>query len=438
MKTHDDLGIAIPRILLPREGIDRTRWSVIACDQFTSEPETWHDIARQVGDAPSTLKMILPEAFLGAPGEDERIASAQRTMRRYLDEGVLVPHDGMVYVERTACSRTRKGLLLCLDLNRYDFRVGSQSLIRATEGTIVERLPPRVRVRQGAALELPHILVLIDDPDRTVIEPLAARRDELRRLYDFDLMLGAGHLSGYGAAGAEIEASVVRALSALASPETFRRRYGTSADKGVLLFAVGDGNHSLATAKTIWEARRAEAKPDHPLRHALVEIENVHDDGLVFEPIHRVLFGVAGDFVAGLRAHYDGTMSYTACASAAEMIAAVDRDAPVQTVGLVEGPSLGLLSFPGAKSRLAAGTLERPLDGLLAGGGAGRIDYVHGKDGVLSLGSQPGNAALYLPAMPKSDLFRSVVEGGSLPRKTFSMGHAIEKRFYMECRTIAV
>ena len=216
-----------------------------------------------------------------------------------MDEGILQPHDGLVYVERTVAGKTRKGIVLCLDLECYDYNKGSSSLIRATEGTIVDRLPPRMKIREGAALELPHILVLIDDPKRTVIEPLSAAKSKLEKLYDFDLMLDSGHLAGY-AVNDEFENKVVEALRGLAKPETFAAKYGIGKDQPVLLFAMGDGNHSLATAKAIWEKMKPQVGMDHPSRYALVEIENVHDEGLEFEPIHRVLFGLKKDLFAEL------------------------------------------------------------------------------------------------------------------------------------------
>ncbi|HEX5943507.1 MAG TPA: DUF1015 domain-containing protein, partial [Anaerolineales bacterium] len=299
MKIINDLGIQIPQVYLPRTGTDLTKWAVIACDQFTSQPEYWNEVEKIVGDAPSTLNLTFPEVYLEKPDGDERIKNIQATMRKYMDEGVLQPHDGLVYVERTVDGKTRKGIVLCLDLESYDYNKGSSSLIRATEGTIVDRLPPRMKIREGATIELPHILVLIDDPNRTVIEPLGAAKSKLETLYDFDLMLDSGHLAGY-AVNDELENQVVEALRALASPETFAAKYGIGMDQPVLLFAMGDGNHSLATAKAIWEKIKSQVGMDHPARYALVEIENVHDEGLEFEPIHRVLFGLKKDLFTEL------------------------------------------------------------------------------------------------------------------------------------------
>jgi len=439
MKTYKDIGIQIPQVYLPQKGIDLTKWAVIACDQFTSEPEYWQEVENLVGDAPSTYNLILPEVYLEKPGETERIQSIQSTMRAYLDQGILQPHEGLIYVERTALGKTRKGIVLCLDLERYDYTKGSTSLIRATEGTIVERLPPRMKIRTGAALELPHILVLIDDPRYTVIEPLAAAKGGLDKLYDFDLMLGSGHLNGYAVSGA-LEEQVVAALRGLANPADFARKYGVPQDTPVLLFAMGDGNHSLATAKAIWEQQKPTVGMDHPARYALVEIENVHDEGLEFEPIHRVLFGVKKNIFTAIQQHFGKDITLSHVSSAEEMVARVDNArGPKQVIGVVSDGgwvSYGVVEFDHPSSNLPVGTLQVFLDGFLKEGGAEKIDYVHGQDVVVKLGSQTGNVGFYVPGMHKSDLFKTVILDGALPRKTFSMGEAKEKRFYMEARRI--
>ncbi|HEY3345355.1 MAG TPA: DUF1015 domain-containing protein [Anaerolineaceae bacterium] len=437
MKRIDSIGIQIPQVHLPRPGIDLSKWGVIACDQFTSEPEYWASVEQTIGGAPSAYRLILPEVYLGQPDEPQRISTIQASMRQYLDQGVLLPHDGLIYIERTTPGKTRRGLILALDLERYDFNKGSQSLIRATEGTILERLPPRMKIREGAPLELPHILVLIDDPACTVIEPLAGRKPALTPLYDFDLMLGSGHLSGWLVEDAPLEAQVVSALEALSRPQTFQKKYAVGADQSVLLFAMGDGNHSLATAKAIWEKIKAQVGMDHPARYALVEIENVHDAGLDFEPIHRVLFGVQRDPVAALCQEHGDKARYTRLSSAEEMVARVDENpVGVQRMGVIRSGETGLLEISGASSNLPVGTLQTFLDGFLKSGGAEKIDYVHGADVVARLGAQPGNLGFYLPAMDKSDLFKTVILDGALPRKTFSMGEAREKRFYVEARKI--
>jgi len=438
MKIINDIGIQIPQVYLAKPGVDLKKWAVIACDQFTSEPDYWNQVEKIVGDAPSTLNLTFPEVYLEKPDAPKRIQYIQSTMRKYLDAGILQQHDGLIYVERTVAGRTRKGILLALDLERYDYSKGSSSLIRATEGTIVERLPPRMKIREGAALELPHILVLIDDPTQTVIEPLQASKSKLEKVYDFDLMLDSGHLTGY-AVNSEFEDKVIEALRGLAKPETFAAKYGVDSKSPVLLFAMGDGNHSLATAKAIWEKIKPQVGMDHPARYALVEIENVHDEGLEFEPIHRVLFGLKKSLFAALDSTFKRNFEYTPVASADEMIKVVDQShGEKQAIGLVVGgKGFGVLEIVHPSSNLPVGTIQPVLDSYLKDGGAEKIDYVHGKDVVVKLGSQPNNAAFYLPGMSKSDLFKTVILDGALPRKTFSMGEAREKRFYMEARKIS-
>ncbi len=438
MKIIREIGIQIPQVYLPKSGTDLTKWAVIACDQFTSEPEYWQEVEAIVGDAPSTLNLTFPEVYLEQSGGDERIQNIQETMRQYMDEGILQPHEGLIYVERTVDGKTRKGVILCLDLEAYDYTKGSSSLIRATEGTIVDRLPPRMKIREGALLELPHILVLIDDPSRTVIEPLGAAKSKLQKLYDFELMLDSGHLAGY-AVNQEHEAQVAQALRDLAKSETFAAKYEIGKDQPVLLFAMGDGNHSLATAKAIWEKMKPQVGMDHPARYALVEIENVHDEGLAFEPIHRVLFGLKKDLFAELEKTFGGDLTYRPAATAQDMINIVDSGTDEkQIMGMVGGGrEFGVIEIANASSNLPVGTIQAFLDDFLQQGGAEKIDYVHGGDVTVKLGSQPDNAGFYLPGMSKSDLFKTVILDGALPRKTFSMGEAREKRFYMEARKIS-
>lgn len=439
MKIISDIGIQIPQVVLPKPGVDPQKWAVIACDQFTSEPEYWNEVEKIVGDSPSTLNLTFPEVHLEGPGGDERIQNIQAAMKKYMDEGILQPHDGFVYVEReTLHGKTRKGVMLCLDLERYDYNKGSSSLIRATEGTIVDRLPPRIKIREGAELEFPHILVLIDDPDHTVIEPLTAAKAKFEKLYDFETMLGSGHLAGY-AVNADFENQVVEALRGLAKPETFAAKYDVSKDLPVLLFAMGDGNHSLATAKAIWEKIKAEVGMDHPARYALVEIENVHDEALEFEPIHRVVFGLKKDIFTEMKSFFGENYKYTPVANGAEMTQRVDSDVPgdKQLIGVVGGgQQFGVIEISKPSTNLAVGTIQAFLDPFVKNGGAEKIDYVHGEDVVERLSLQSGNVGFYLAGMHKNELFKTVILDGALPRKTFSMGEAKEKRFYMEARKI--
>jgi hypothetical protein len=448
-------GVQIPTVLLPRPGVDMYKWAVIACDQFTSEPEYWADVARIAGDAPSTYHIILPEVYLDTPEEPARVQSIKDTMHDYLNQGLFEDFEGIVLVERSVAGKTRHGIMLALDLEQYNYSKGSSSLIRATEGTILERIPPRVRIRSGAPLELPHILVLIDDPNGSVIEPLVAQRDSLRQLYDFDLMLDSGHLTGYAVEDHADTANALAALSALGQPETFASKYGLPASTPPLVYAMGDGNHSLATAKAIWEDLKGEVggadsvSGDHPARYALVEIENIHDEGLEFEPIFRVLFDVKQDLAEALDRFYPDRYRLVRVASTSAMTHLVDNcdcddirpGGAVHAIGVFSPEACYVLYVSDPPSNLPVGTLQAFLDawgnGAVTGtSGFGRIDYVHGLDVTERLGCQAGNLGFYLPAIDKSSFFKTVIVDGTLPRKTFSMGEAKEKRFYMEARRI--
>jgi len=428
-----------PRLLLPRSGIDLQRWSVIACDQYTSEPGYWERVAGQVGDAPSTLHMIYPEVFLASADKPERIARIQATMRKYLAEGLLREHAGAVLVERSLPDgRVRRGLMLKLDLEHYDFSPASASLIRPTEGTIVERIAPRVEVRQGAELELPHILVLIDDPQRTVIEPLAAHRARLAPLYDTPLMPGGGRVAGLALDG-PAQGQVMQALQALGDGAAFAARHGLPRDTPPMLFAMGDGNHSLATAKACWDRMKAGAGHDHPARWALVEVENIHDTALEFSPIHRLLTGVTGEIRQALAAHFGERVHIVDQPDAASMraaLAALPRSE--HAAGLVQpGGRHALVVVSGMPAaQLDVASFQGFVDALLAQGGAHEVDYVHGDDTLAQLAGVQGNAGLHLATLGKSELIGRVARHGPLPRKSFSMGEADEKRFYLEARRI--
>lgn len=438
MKTYPQIAVQVPDIYLPRPGTDLAKWAVIACDQFTSQPEYWHKVEKIVGTAPSTLNMIFPEVYLDQPGAEQRIQNIQQTMQEYLSSGLLTSYSGMVYVERQVGGRVRHGLVLALDLEQYDYNRGSRSLIRATEGTIIERLPPRMRIREGARLELPHILVLIDDPQRTVIEPVGASASQLRKLYDFELMEGSGHLAGYLVHELAMQDGIIRALENLVNPKTFMNKYDLRKDEPVLLFAMGDGNHSLATAKAIWEKNKARVGMQHPSRYALVEIENVHDEGLQFAPIHRVIFSLKKDILEAMKQHFQSDYIFTPCSDEIEMVRRVNAvKGEVHRIGLISCEGYGVVEISRPGTNLPVGSLQAFLDEFLNTGGAEKVDYVHGEEVIHRLGGIPGNAAFYLPGMDKSELFKTVILDGALPRKTFSMGEAYEKRFYMECREIS-
>lgn len=448
-------GIQVPEIWLPQKGVDMTKWSVVACDQFTAQPEYWQKAAELVGDAPSTLNLIFPEVYLGKGDEEERIASIRSKMNEYLESGVLSSQGPcFIYLDRsTRHIKSRKGLMLALDLECYDYNKGSQTMIRATEGTVVERLPPRVKIRSGAALESPHILVLIDDPERTVIEPIAEKTAQLTKVYDVELMQGGGHVKGYKIVDRKIMDQILNALRRLADPQTFQRKYGIG-DKALLLFAVGDGNHSLATAKSIWENVKKSLGPEefetHPARFALVELSNVHDEGITFEPIHRLVFHADYDrMVQAMDRFYSAQGSEVYFEPAADEAAMNRRLAELRQaapcccccgvshhIGVVHGGKFAVMSVSGVKANLEVGTLQAFLDSFLKDNAGVEIDYIHGADVVSNLGNKSGNIGFYLPPMDKGDLFKTVIVDGVLPRKTFSMGEADDKRFYMECRKI--
>lgn len=437
MTTAEKIGVKVSEILLPNDTIDPTKWAVIACDQFTSQPEYWEQVEQIVGDSPSTFRMILPEVYLNSPDLQERINSSQQVMKGYLRDGVLEPHTGFVLVERTTEAGVQNGLMVALDLETYDYNKGSQTLIRATEGTILDRLPPRMQVRRGAELELPHIMVLYDDPEGVVLRETLAAKDSLPLAYDFELMLGSGHLAGHFVQDPALIDSIVEGLASLISSDSYCSKYNLEPGSAPLLFAMGDGNHSLATAKAIWEDLKPTVGMDHPARYALVELVNLHDPSLSFEAIHRVVFNGGRVLEQELLAHFAPGRVITHYNSLADLISAVlEPVAPHQRFGMLTERGYTLVELTQPRQNLPVGNLQEFLDRYLADHPEAEIDYVHGDDVVDTLGSKPGNLGFYLPPITKDSFFKSLVVDGALPRKTFSMGHAEEKRFYMECRLI--
>ncbi len=410
-----DIPFLPAEVLIPAGTFDLKRWSVVACDQYTSEPDYWRRVEDFVDGAPSTLRLVLPELYLGRTDTAARIAGIWKNMQDYLDGGVFtaLPR-GYLRIERTlADGSLREGLIGKVDLEQYDFSPDSESPVRATEGTVLERIPPRVEVRRDAPVELPHIMLLIDDPEHTVIEPL--RRTEQQLLYDTELMENGGHLRGYLVSEAAA-ASVTEALRRL-------EKRPAVGGRAPLVYAVGDGNHSLATAKTCWEELKRELTPEeqhsHPARYALCELVNLHSEALRFEAIHRVLFDTdAAALEAFLRDHThpaspEDAQRFVFVTSAGRREHAVTRPSSNLTVGSVE-----------------------KLIGKFLGEAGGRVDYVHGEAVADRLGRGEHAAAFLLPAMEKRELFPTVMLDGALPRKTFSMGHAWDKRYYFEARRI--
>lgn len=425
--TFGSLPFRPTDILLP-QGCEYDKWAVVACDQYTSQPEYWQRVEERVGRAPSALRLILPESSLDGPQVEMDIMEINATMARYVREGRFktLPH-AMIYVERTLSSgKVRRGLVGKADLKDYDYEPGSDALIRATEGVVMSRIPPRVAVRKNAPIELPHAMLLTDDPGRTVIEPLADQTGSMELLYDFELMEQGGHIRGWLLGEAQLR-QVAGALSALADPAAFNARYHTE-NQPVMLFAVGDGNHSLATAKECYERQKRITPPEKwdnlRARYALCELVNLHDDSLEFEPIHRVVFHTDPQaLLDALVRRYPGS-----------------RRGPAQEgdglpLRYVCAGSEGVITVPRSAAQLPVGALQDFLDDYLMEN-KGRVDYIHGEDVAREFAARPGDMAFLLPPMDKEELFRSVIHDGVLPRKTFSMGEAHDKRFYLEARKI--
>jgi hypothetical protein len=438
------LGLEVPRLLLPSKQVDTSRWAVIACDQHTSDPAYWEEVARIAGDHPSTLQLILPEAHLEASDKDERIARIHQSMRQYLEDGTLTEYgeSGVLVRRELPDGGTRWGLVLALDLEAYDYDPDSKKMVRATEGTILERIPPRVSIRKNASVELPHILMMLDDPERSVIEPLSERSHELSKLYDDELMLDGGRVSGYAVEQESHLAQVASSLEALLDPNRLQERYG---ETDPLLMAVGDGNHSLAAAKTVWEELKAGgADPEtHPARFALVEIVNLYDSGLRFEPIHRVVFGVDRDsFIAGLTRELGAQRipveqrGESEDALARRMVDEVAENGAGGLIGILAGDKSTYLSCNTESGEIPGVLLQRLLDADGSEGAPRAIDYIHEPDTVASLCREEENLGIILPPIPREMIFPHVVKHGPLPRKMFSMGESAEKRYYLEARRI--
>ena len=402
-------------ILLPRDIKDidfAQRWSVIACDQFTGDPGYWEKTADYVEDSPSTLRLMLPEIYLEEPDVKDRIESIRSTMDGYMAQGLFTCyHDALIYVERVQSNGIlRTGVVGKIDLEAYSYEQGSTSPVRATEATVLERIPPRMRVRAQASLELPHIMILIDDPEDTCIGAVTAMRDQMQCLYDTPLMNGGGSIKGFLMEKPQQDVFLT-ALDALT------QRCGD------LQFAMGDGNHSLATAKACWEAiKKAHPSEDlsqHPARWALVELVDLHSEALQFEAIHRIV------------KHCDpGRLMMTLA-----RVLALSEEPSAQQITVVQGGTRRVLYIHKPTSNLAVGSLQNALDAYLSAE-PGKEDYIHGTVTVERLSRRPDAIGFLLPDMDKRDLFPSVEKDGALPRKTFSMGHAEDKRYYMEARAI--
>lgn len=407
-------------ILLPKN-VDMNLWSVIACDQYTSAPEYWDAVGEKVGDAPSTLRLILPEAYLETKDTHAETGKINGTMEKYLSEGVFETiENSYIYVERElTVGETRRGLVGLIDLEAYDYRADSVSPVHATEGTVEARLPPRFRIREGALLELPHIVVFVDDPENTVFK--GAHEGE--KLYDFELMDGGGHITGRRVCGKAAE-GVQTALAKLAEPEYLEKRYSLGG-KAPVVIAMGDGNHSLATARLSWEKVKERLTPEererHPARFGLAELVNIHDPSIGFEPIHRVLFET------DTRSYFEAARKY--------FVNVCKEGSTVHEIDLVSDGKTEKIKVTGLTiGELIAVSQRFCLEYLKAHGG--KIDYIHDDDTALEMAQRENCAGLLLPAMDKNELFPSIMGSGVFPAKSFSIGPARDKRYYLECRKI--
>ena len=417
-------------ILLPSEQIPVGQWGCVACDQFTSDRSYWEKAAQAAAGGPSTLDLILPEVYLEEDDVDARISAIHAAMDDYTRNVLTRAVDGFIYVERTEQSgRVRQGLVGKIDLEAYSYAQGARQAIRPSERTVEERIPPRMAVRRGACLETPHVMMLADDPACTLIEPIGARKNELRKVYEGELMLGGGHIAGWAVEDPALLARIDAALQGLGSQESFDAKYPEARGAKPLTLAVGDGNHSLASAKAYWEELKPTLTPEqretHPARWCLAEVCNVHSPAIEIEPIHRVLFNVdCGAVLLALITWSDGNMAGICFGSSKK-----------QSFTLAGPHIANVLSFEDPVAPLTVGTIDEFIEYFMARHKEARVDYVHDEPAVHALTKQ-GGVGFLLPPFEKSDLFKGIVMGGVLPRKTFSMGHAEEKRYYIECRKI--
>ena len=427
-KANKRGGVLIPRIMLPDEKVNMKKWSVVACDQFTSDRGYWQDVEKTVGNAPSTLHMILPEVFLGDEDVEERIEDTKQAMLDYIEGGVLTElPEGFMLVERTIGGAVRKGLIACIDLEDYDYDIKKRPLIRATEDTLLERIPPRVNIRQGAAVELPHVLLIMDDPTDSVIGTLVNAKDNLKEMYDFDLMENGGHMTGWLCVDEAVNNRVLDAIEALPLCDGMR-------------FAVGDGNHSLATAKTVWESAKQamteEEAQNSPLRYALVEIVNLRDAGVTIKPIHRAIMRVSPAFCIQRVCDILNEMGLKAKLMYYRSTTNLKKVEAAHTILVKTKQTAGKIELTNPKHLLAVGDVQPALEQFLKENPASSIEYLHGDEQFAEFANKYDTATFYMPPVNKEDFFDTIVKCGVLPKKTFSMGEANEKRYYTECRLL--
>ncbi len=403
--------VRIPKILIPNKNVDLQKWSTIACDQFCARPKYWEELEVLVGSAPSTLRITCPEIYLTKGDLDTRIGDVQKEMNGYLESGIFDEYENFVLVEREVeGGKKRVGVMIAIDLDKYNWeRV--RVPIRATEGTLVERLPVRIKIRKGAPIELPHAIILIDNPERDIIEPIYAKRDELQKLYDFELNMGGGRIRGYKIDDSEF---ILDKLSALLDADVQIKKYGVDAG---IQFAVGDGNHSIATAKVMWEELKATLSDDerenHPSRYMLVEMVNLYGDGMDFKPIHRLIYNPTPDFVSGLKRALKGSGK----------LKIVAKDG----AEYIDCPDKASLTISAVQGYIESYLVEHP---------EVAVEYVHNEGHLIDALEECGGLGIVLPDFPNNELVNFVVNVGNLPKKAFSIGEPEHKRYYLECKSI--
>lgn len=405
--------VEIPKILLPKKNIDYSKWSVIACDQHTSEEDYWNKVNLNTKGSLSTINLVLPEIYLkeGEAKVKERVAKINSNMKEYIDNDIFNEVNSFIFVKREMKKNLyHYGLMISVDLEEYDYSPKSNLPIRATEKTVPERLPVRIDIRLHAPLELPHILLLMDDRKDEIFNYLKKEINNMDKLYDFNLMENAGHIEGYKVNDSN---KVKDMILNLLDPKTLKEKYGSDSP---ILFAVGDGNHSLAAAKECWNKIKAglteEEKKTHPARFALCELQNIYDESLEFEPIHRVVMNADKSFIDYLLE--------------------------------LKGPNKVLMEYQNNKYYInvsnspadAIFEIQNKIDSYLKDHKNVEIDYIHDEDSLRKVAKETNGIAIYMPTITKESLFNHVANEGVLPRKSFSMGSANTKRFYLEAKKI--
>lgn len=404
-------NVKIPKILIPNSKVDLEKWATIACDQFCARPKYWEALSEIVGESPSTLKITCPEIYINKGDLDKRIEDVQKEMTSYVEQGLFNEYENFVLVEREVENgRKRVGVMIAIDLDGYNWeRV--RVPIRATEGTLVERLPVRIKIRNKAPLELPHAIILIDNPEKDIIEPIYNDRDKLEKLYDFELNMGGGRIAGY-----KIENSkeIIEKLDGLLDEKVQISKYGIDAG---IQFAVGDGNHSIATAKVMWEELKKsltqEERENHPARYMLVEMVNLYGEGMDFKPIHRLIYNPTEDFLPGLKNALNGEGRLKILAN-----------------GLEEYISCPL------KASLAISGVQNYIENYLKNNPTVEVEYVHNEEHLVDALKECDGLGIVMPEFPNAELVNFVVNVGNLPKKAFSIGEPEHKRYYLECKSI--